>query len=81
LMKIGSRIYTLERLILNREGLGRKDDLLPGRMAEPLPGGFPKGKFISPTMYDEMLAEYYQVRGWDSNGYPRQETLSDLEIP
>jgi aldehyde:ferredoxin oxidoreductase len=32
-------------------------------------------------MYDEMLAEYYQIRGWDGNGIPRQETLSNLEIP
>ena len=81
LMKIGSRIYTLERLILNREGLMRKDDLLPRRMEEPLPEGFAKGRFITPAMYDEMLAEYYQIRGWDSSGIPRQETLSNLEIP
>jgi aldehyde:ferredoxin oxidoreductase len=81
LMKIGSRIYTLERLILSREGVTRKDDLLPRRMEDPLPEGFAKGRFISPAMYDEMLAEYYQARGWDSSGIPRQETLSDLEIP
>ena len=81
LMKIGSRIYTLERLILNREGLRRKDDLLPGRMEEPLPEGFAKGRYITPAMYDEMLAEYYQIRGWDKSGIPRQETLSNLEIP
>ena len=70
LMKIGSRIYTLERLILNREGLRRKDDLLPGRMEEPLPEGFAKGRFITPAMYDEMLAEYYQIRGWDNERDP-----------
>lgn len=81
LMKIGSRIYSLERLILNREGLMRKDDLLPRRMEDPLPEGFAKGRYITPAMYDEMLAEYYQVRGWDSSGIPRQETLSNLEIP
>jgi aldehyde:ferredoxin oxidoreductase len=81
LMKIGSRIYTLERLILSREGVTRKDDLLPRRMEDPLPEGFAKGRFISPAMYDEMLAEYYQIRGWDSSGIPRQETLSNLEIP
>jgi aldehyde:ferredoxin oxidoreductase len=50
-------------------------------MEEPLPEGFAKGRFITPAMYDEMLAEYYQIRGWDSNGIPRQETLSNLEIP
>ena len=81
LMKIGSRIYTLERLILNREGLGREDDLLPKRMEDPLPEGFAKGRLITRAMYDEMLAEYYQIRGWDSSGIPRRETLSSLEIP
>jgi len=34
LMEIGSRIYTLERLILNREGIRRKDDLLPERITK-----------------------------------------------
>ena len=82
LMTIGSRIYTLERLILNREGITREDDLLPRRiMEEPLPGGMAKGRVITATMYDGMLDEYYQVRGWDSDGVPKQETLLALSIP
>jgi aldehyde:ferredoxin oxidoreductase len=81
LMKIGSRIYTLERLILSREGVTRKDDRLPRRMEEPLPEGIAKGRFITPAMYDQMLEEYYQLRGWDDNGIPRKETLTSLEIP
>lgn len=81
LMTIGNRIYTLERLILNREGITRKDDLLPRRiMEESLPEGMAKGKVITPEMYEEMLDEYYQVRGWDDNGVPRKETLSDLGL-
>ena len=81
LMKIGSRIYTLERLILNREGITRKDDLLPRRiMEEPLPDGIARGRVITPVMYDEMLEEYYRVRGWDENGVPRKSTLAELEI-
>ena len=82
LMTIGNRIYTLERLILNREGITRKDDLLPRRiMEEPLPEGMAKGRVITAAMYDGMLDEYYQVRGWDSDGVPKQETLSALSIP
>ncbi len=82
LMTIGSRIYTLERLILNREGIRRKDDLLPRRITEePLPEGLARGRIITPEMYDEMLDEYYQVRGWDSDGVPKKETLSALSIP
>ncbi|MBI5966328.1 MAG: aldehyde ferredoxin oxidoreductase family protein [Deltaproteobacteria bacterium] len=81
LMTIGSRIYTLERLILNREGITRKDDLLPRRITEdPLPEGMAKGRVITPKMYNEMLNEYYRVRGWDSNGIPKPEALKKLRL-
>ncbi len=82
LMTIGKRIYNLERLILNREGITRKEDILPRRiMEEPLPEGMAEGRAITPEMYNEMLDEYYQVRGWDNDGVPKKETLSDLGIP
>ena len=82
LMTIGNRICTLERLILDREGITREDDMLPRRiMEEPLPEGMAKGRVITPGMYNEMLDEYYQVRGWDSRGVPKKETLSGLAIP
>ncbi|NIS60681.1 MAG: aldehyde ferredoxin oxidoreductase [Proteobacteria bacterium] len=81
LMTIGNRICTLERLILNREGITQKDDMLPRRiMEEPLPEGMAKGRVITPEMYDEMLNEYYQVRGWDSTGIPKRETVLELGI-
>jgi aldehyde:ferredoxin oxidoreductase len=81
LMTIGNRIYTLERLILNREGITRKDDLLPRRITEEaLPEGMAKGRVISAAMYNEMLDEYYQVRGWEGDGVPKKETLSALGI-
>jgi len=81
LMTIGNRICTLERLILNREGITRKDDLLPRRiMEEPLPEGMAKGRSIRREMYDEMLDEYYQVRGWDSTGVPKRKTVLGLGI-
>jgi len=81
LMTIGSRIYTLERMILNREGIRRKDDLLPRRiMEEPLPEGMAKGRVITQKMYNGMLDEYYQVRGWDRNGVPKTETLKRLGL-
>jgi aldehyde:ferredoxin oxidoreductase len=31
-------------------------------------------------MYDEMLNEYYELRGWDDDGVPKKETLSALGI-
>lgn len=81
LMNIGSRICTLERLILNREGITRKDDFLPRRIMEKeLPEGMAKGRVITPEMYNEMLDEYYRERGWNENGVPKEETLEALEL-
>jgi aldehyde:ferredoxin oxidoreductase len=81
LQEIGTRIYTLERVILNREGIRRKDDLLPERiMKEAVPSGPIKGRVLTQEMYESMLDEYYEVRGWDKDGVPTQETLDKLGV-
>jgi aldehyde:ferredoxin oxidoreductase len=81
LMQIGERIYCLERVILNREGVSRRDDQLPERFTkEKLPDGPTKGRILTPEMYNTMLDEYYQVRGWDSEGRPTGETLQRLRL-
>jgi aldehyde:ferredoxin oxidoreductase len=74
LIKIGNRIYTLERLFNMREGISRKDDNLPERfLKEPLKGGR-----IVPL--EDLLDEYYHVRQWDENGIPTEELLHDLNL-
>lgn len=81
LMEIGFRIYTLERLILNREGVTRKDDHLPERISkEPIPSGPARGHVLTPEMYDIMLDEYYDQRGWDQNGVPDPDTVEKLGL-
>lgn len=81
LMKIAERIYTLERVLLNREGMTRESDYLPSRMSdEELPTGQAKGKKLTREMYDIMLDEYYALRGWDSEGRPTREKLDDLSL-
>jgi len=81
LMAIGERIYNLERLILNREGVRRADDYLPERfMNEAVPDGPAQGRVLSREMYDVMLDEYYSLRGWDSDGVPTPERLCALGL-
>lgn len=81
LLKIGERIYTLERVILTREGIRRKDDMLPERItSEPLPEGMAKGRVLTEEMYAAMLDEYYAARGWDREGVPTRERLLELEV-
>ena len=79
LMTIADRIYTLERMILTREGIRREDDMLPERtMTEVLPAGPAKDKLFTREMYDVMLDEYYTLRGWDKEGVPTQEKIKSV---
>jgi aldehyde:ferredoxin oxidoreductase len=80
LMEIGERISNLERMILIREGVTRQDDQLPPRMREAVPTGPASGHQISEAMLDEMLDEYYNLRGWDTRGIPTPETLERLGL-
>lgn len=81
LLEIGARIYTLERMIINREGIRRKDDMMPERiLKEAVPSGPIKGRFLTEEMYQSMLDEYYDERGWDNDGVPTQETIDRLGL-
>lgn len=77
LMKIGERIYNLERVILNKYGFNGKDDTLPNRLLkEPMPEGPAKGQVVE---LEKMKEEYYKLRGW-VNGVPTPEKLEELGI-
>ncbi len=76
----GERIFNLARMFNVREGVRRKDDSLPPRMAEPLPDGPSAGECISQADLDRMLDEYYALRGWDRDGVPMPETLARLGL-
>jgi len=81
LLEIGERIYTLERLILSREGVRRRDDLLPLRItSEEIPSGPAQGHILTDDMYKVMLDEYYALRGWDEDGTPTPDTVRRLGL-
>jgi aldehyde:ferredoxin oxidoreductase len=74
----GERIWNIERQFNLRAGLGKKDDTLPRRiLEEPAPSGTGKGLVCR---LDEMLPEYYELRGWDKEGVPTRGTLQRLGI-
>jgi len=79
LVEAGERLINLERMYNVREGLTRKDDLLPERFRfEPLPEGPSKGSVIEE---DQILDEYYEERGWDKEtGIPLDSTLKRLKL-
>lgn len=77
-LKIGERIWNLERLFNIAAGFTSDDDTLPPRLLkEPLPSGPAKGKVVE---LDKMLPEYYRVRGWNEEGVPTEEKLAELSI-
>jgi aldehyde:ferredoxin oxidoreductase len=81
LKTIGERIYTLERIMLVKDGISRRDDTLPKRyFDEPIPEGPARGEVISRKEFDAMLDEYYRLHGWDSMGIPKRRTLKRLGL-
>jgi len=78
LMKAGERTLNAERVFLIRAGFGRKDDALPERLTgEPFTSGPSQGKV---SHLEEMLGEYYQARGWNSEGVPTDAKLRELGL-
>jgi aldehyde:ferredoxin oxidoreductase len=80
--KSGERIYNLQRAFCVREGLSRKDDVLPQRlMQDPLPDGPAAGMVIERESMDAMLDAYYDFRGWDkATGIPTPDKLRELGL-
>ncbi|MDD5748140.1 MAG: aldehyde ferredoxin oxidoreductase family protein [Actinomycetota bacterium] len=78
LLRIGERIFNLERLFNLREGFTSKDDSLPLRfIGEPLKEGPSSGKAVPLT---RMILKYYKARNWDEVGIPTREHLQKLGI-
>jgi len=76
-LKIGERIYNLERYYNNLAGFNkREDDYLPKRFTEEPATGNSAG---SVSRMDIMLDEYYRARGWVDGVVP-EEKLRELEI-
>ncbi len=76
IMKIGERVYNIERYFNNQAGFDGKDDTLPERFLKEPATGNSKGEI---SHLAEMLKEYYEVRGWE-NGLVTKEKLKELEI-
>ena len=71
LQKISANINTVIRRFNIREGLTRQDDTLPKALFSKQPAGLKNPLTRSELNY--MVEEYYQLRGWDSQGIPLTE--------
>ena len=77
----GERIWNLGRLFNIAAGFSGKDDYLPERIhTEGLENGPHEGKPFKKDDFMAMLQLYYQKRGWDQDGIPRDDTLTRLGL-
>ncbi|WP_353893947.1 aldehyde ferredoxin oxidoreductase family protein [Proteinivorax hydrogeniformans] len=78
ILEAGDRIWNIEKLFNLEAGIDKKQDKLPKRLLEePIPDGPSKGWTHK---LDELLPEYYEVRGWDKEGVPTKDKLKQLDI-
>jgi aldehyde:ferredoxin oxidoreductase len=78
LMRVGERIFNLERMYNLREGFGRGNDDLPARLtSEAIKAGPSEGSVVR---LPEMIDEYYEFRQWDSRGIPTEAKLRALGL-
>ncbi len=77
-MKIGERVWNLERIFNLESGIDPKEDTLPKRfLKDPLPDGPQKGATVR---LDVLIPEYYKVRGWDERGIPTESKRRELGL-
>ena len=72
------RGVTLMRMFNIREGFTKEDDALPKRFNETPADGPLQG--IDPEQFSRSRGEFYQLQGWDEDGFPRKSTLKRLGI-
>jgi aldehyde:ferredoxin oxidoreductase len=78
LIRVGERVWNLERLYNLREGFTRADDTLPPRLLNDTIKEGPSKGWVSKL--EPMLQEYYRVRGWDAHGVPKPNKLKELGL-
>lgn len=73
LLRLGERIWTLERLYNLEVGFGPQDDRLPRRLLEEPAQG---------RTFDlaAMLKEYYRFRNWEESGWPALAKIGELGL-
>jgi aldehyde:ferredoxin oxidoreductase len=79
----GNRIWNLSRMYWFREinGFGREWDYPAQRFyTEPPKTGATAGQITKFEDVQRLLDMYYEQRGWDSNGFPTEVTLDNLNL-
>ncbi len=79
--KTGERIYNLERLYGLEQDPEIKTRLhVPEQFSTPSPVKDLDGAKFTKEQVEKMLSDYYEERGWDEKGTPKEDKLDELDI-
>ena len=74
----GERIWNIERIFNLEAGIDPSQDTLPKRLlVDPIEEGPSKGHVMR---LSELLPEYYELRGWGTDGIPTEERKTLLGL-
>ncbi|MCG8016605.1 MAG: aldehyde ferredoxin oxidoreductase family protein [Candidatus Thiodiazotropha sp. 'RUGA'] len=76
--ELGERVWNMEREFNLRAGLTAADDTLPKRLLKEAANVGPAQGRVNDL--DQMLPEYYELRGWNADGVPTDETRKRLGL-
>ncbi len=80
LMKLGERRLNLLLAFNAREGVGAEMDTLPHKLTVPLQGGATDGVAVTDEEFTRARTLYYEMAGWDEEGYPTPAKLKELGL-
>ncbi len=77
-LKMGERIFNLQRLVNIKFGMRKDEEKLPDRFYKTTDEGGHAGE--APENLEPHLEKYYEMRGWDERGIPTKETIQRLGL-
>jgi len=81
LMRLGERRLNMLRSFNAREGIDRRQDVLPKKLKKALSGGKSDGLFVTEEELEQAKDWYYAMAGWDvPTGTPTRAKLEELGI-
>ncbi len=81
LQKIGERRLNMMRAFNAREGMDRKNDVIPEKLFKPLKGGVSDGWKLDRDEVESALDSYFEQCGWDvKTGIPTRAKLEELGL-
>lgn len=77
ILKVGERIYAVEYAMQRRFGLGPESDQPPARFFEEKTQS---GYVLDKVKFEASRSQYYEIRGYDTNGVPTEKKLLELGL-